>query len=56
MYQCKYCKEGVQEALTLETSMGKTLFIQYVCQGCRHKAEKEMEVLNAENTREHRNT
>ena len=55
MYQCKYCKAGVQEAISLETTTGTTLRIEYVCEGCRNKAEKEMEVLNA-GSRKHRDS
>jgi hypothetical protein len=46
VYQCKYCKEEAEKGVVIETRTRNTLVVQYSCERCRDKAEKEMEVLN----------
>lgn len=48
MFQCKYCKEGFQEGFRIETITGAKRLVQFYCQNCRYKAEKEMEVAKNE--------
>lgn len=50
MYQCKYCKEEAEGGVVIETTTGTKLTVQYACQGCRHKTEKEMEGMSYENS------
>ena len=45
-YECKFCKENVPEAISIETSTRSKLTIQYACERCRDKAEKEVEDVN----------
>ena len=48
MYQCIYCKKEAEGGVVIETTTRSKFTVQYACQGCRDKAEEEMEGVNHE--------